>query len=119
MATIRPEKAGKAPTLYEVQKKDGGIKKGRAPKGLEPEDYLKLYKTMFLIRTIDGRMLTLQRQGRITFYGTATGQEASVVGSGYALNASNWVLPALREGGVALLRGFPLSDYVNQVFCNN
>ncbi len=118
MAAIKPEQAGKAPTLYEVQKKGGGIKKGRTPKGLEPEDYLKLYKTMLLIRTIDGRMLTLQRQGRITFYGTATGQEASVVGSGYALNASDWVLPALREGGVALLRGFPLSDYVNQVFCN-
>jgi pyruvate dehydrogenase E1 component alpha subunit/2-oxoisovalerate dehydrogenase E1 component alpha subunit len=118
MPAITPEAPGRKPGLYDLQKKGGGIKRGRKPKDLEREDYLTMYKAMVLIRTLDERMLTLQRQGRITFYGTATGQEASVVGSGYALNASDWILPALREGGVALLRGFPLPDYINQVFCN-
>jgi pyruvate dehydrogenase E1 component alpha subunit/2-oxoisovalerate dehydrogenase E1 component alpha subunit len=73
---------------------------------------------MALVRAVDNRMVTLQRQGRITFYGAATGQEAAVIGSGYALSPDDWVVPALREGGIALLRGFTLADYVNQVIGN-
>ena len=57
---------------------------------------------MVKMRVLDTRMLSLQRQGRIGFYGTATGQEAAVTGSAYALRAGDWVFPALREMGVAL-----------------
>ncbi|MCB9730793.1 MAG: 3-methyl-2-oxobutanoate dehydrogenase [Deltaproteobacteria bacterium] len=69
-------------------------------------------------RLLDDLMLTLQRQGRIGFYGPATGQEAAVFGSGRALAPEDWVLPALREGGVALMRGYPLRDYLAQCFGN-
>lgn len=113
-----PEKRGQKPGLWQIMTEKGGFKKGRKPKDLSKEDYLTLYRYMSLVRSIDSRMLTLQRQGRISFYGTATGQEAAVIGSGYGLESEDWILPALREGGVALLRGYPLSDYVNQVFCN-
>ena len=116
---IRPEEPGAEPGLYRVIADDGGILAGREPAGLEREDHRRLYQTMSMVRTIDERMVTLQRQGRISFYGTATGQEAAVIGSGYALEDDDWVLPALREGGVALLRGFSLSDYVNQLVGND
>ncbi|MFT5431758.1 MAG: pyruvate dehydrogenase E1 component alpha subunit [Myxococcota bacterium] len=97
---------------------DGSLLRGEVPDGLEKADLLTMFETMLMVRTIDERMVTLQRQGRISFYGAATGQEAAVIGSGYALSPDDWVLPALREGGVALLRGFSLEDYVNQVFGN-
>jgi pyruvate dehydrogenase E1 component alpha subunit/2-oxoisovalerate dehydrogenase E1 component alpha subunit len=117
---IRPEQPGKKPGLYRVLNDKGGIRRGAAPKDLTPdEDYVQLYRTMSLVRAIDQRMITLQRQGRISFYGAATGQEAAVIGSGYALEPEDWVVPALREGGIALLRGFSLSDYVNQLFGND
>jgi len=97
---------------------DGTVHEERWPTDLNEDGLLTMYRTMSLVRCLDERMQTLQRQGRITFYGAATGQEAAVIGSGFATKKQDWILPALREGGVALLRGFPLSDYINQVFCN-
>lgn len=78
----------------------------------------ELYRYMQLIRAIDHRMLALQRQGRIAFCGLTTGQEAAVVGSGAAIEKDDWVFPALREAGVALLRGFPISRFFAQMFGN-
>ena len=42
--------------------------------GLAPEQLLALYRGMVHVRVLDGRMLALQRQGRIGFYGQSTGQ---------------------------------------------
>lgn len=73
---------------------------------------------MKLVRVLDERMVTLQRQGRIGFYGAATGEEGAIIGSAAALLADDWVFPALRQGGVLLYRGLPLIDYLSQVFAN-
>jgi pyruvate dehydrogenase E1 component alpha subunit/2-oxoisovalerate dehydrogenase E1 component alpha subunit len=73
---------------------------------------------MLLIRIMDERMMALQRQGRIGFYGEARGQEAAVVGSAAALREGDWIVPALREAGVGLMRGMPLRQYVAQIFGN-
>ncbi len=95
---------------------ESGTLKGKPT--LPESEWLGLYKHMRFLRTLDERMLTLQRQGRISFYGAATGQEAAVMGSGYALQPNDWVFPALREGGVALLRGFDFEQYIAQLFGN-
>ena len=73
---------------------------------------------MLFQRALDQRMLNLQRQGRIGFYGTAKGQEGATLGTGAAFEARDWVFPALREGAIALWRGMPLADYVAQCFGN-
>ncbi|HZU99556.1 MAG TPA: pyruvate dehydrogenase (acetyl-transferring) E1 component subunit alpha [Planctomycetota bacterium] len=86
---------------------------------LTDERLRELYRGMHLIRAIDQRMLALQRQGRIAFCGLTTGQEAAVIGSGAAIEKEDWVFPALREAGVALLRGFPLSRFFAQMFGNS
>ncbi|MEO7033854.1 MAG: thiamine pyrophosphate-dependent enzyme [Polyangiaceae bacterium] len=85
---------------------------------LSPELKLGFYRALRRIRILDERMQALQRQGRIGFYGTCTGQEAVPVALGFALRASDWVFPALRESSVLLVRGFPLETYVAQVFGN-
>ncbi|HET6267159.1 MAG TPA: thiamine pyrophosphate-dependent enzyme, partial [Acidobacteriota bacterium] len=79
---------------------------------------IRLYEAMLRIRLLDQRMLMLQRQGRIGFYGTATGEEAAIVGSAYALRPEDWIFPALRQGGAALMRGYPLVEYVAQCMGN-
>lgn len=79
---------------------------------------MRLYRYMLLLRVLDERMIGLQRQGRIGFYGAATGEEASVIGSAYALEREDWVFPALRQGGVALLRGYPLVKFLAQLMGN-
>ena len=90
--------------------------------GAEPaiptEDLVRLYRHLVKMRVLDQRMLSLQRQGRIGFYGTATGQEAAITGSAYALRPTDWVFPALREMGVSLWRGTTVKEMVCQLMGN-
>ena len=79
---------------------------------------LRLYREMVRLRTLDERMMTLQRQGRVGFYGACTGQEAATLASAIAFEPGDWIFPALREAGAMLLRGFPLVPYLCQVFGN-
>jgi pyruvate dehydrogenase E1 component alpha subunit/2-oxoisovalerate dehydrogenase E1 component alpha subunit len=91
--------------------------------GAEPaipaEDLVRLHRHLIKMRVLDQRMLSLQRQGRIGFYGTATGQEAAITGSAYALRATDWVFPALREMGVSLWRGTTVKEMVCQLIGNS
>jgi pyruvate dehydrogenase E1 component alpha subunit len=85
---------------------------------LSDDEVLALHRTMVQQRLIDDRMLTLQRQGRIGFYGACQGQEASVFGAAAAVNDTDWVVPALREAGILLYRGLPLKTYFDQLLGN-
>lgn len=106
-------------TLFQLLDEEGALVEGAsAPEDLDPAALVSLYTHMLRQRLIDDLMLTLQRQGRIGFYGPATGQEAAVFGSGQALEERDWIQPALREGGIALMRGYPLADYLAQCFGN-
>ena len=89
------------------------------PPTVPADDLRALFRHMVMMRVLDQRMLSLQRQGRIGFYGTAHGQEAAVTGSAYALRATDWVFPALREMGVALWRGTTLKEIVCQLIGNS
>jgi pyruvate dehydrogenase E1 component alpha subunit/2-oxoisovalerate dehydrogenase E1 component alpha subunit len=120
--------AHRALRLASSNRKKSGGKKNAAPRQsaamsahplLMTQGLLDCYRAMLRIRTLDERMMTLQRQGRIGFYGTCTGQEAACIGSAYALRSSDWIFPALREGGAMLLRGFPLVPYIAQIFGNS
>jgi len=83
------------------------------------DDQLKLLRHMLKLRALDVRMLSLQRQGRIGFYGTASGQEAAITGSAYAWRDVDWVFPALRELGVSMWRGTTVQEVVCQLIGNS
>ncbi len=78
-----------------------------------------LLRHMLRVRSVDGRMLKLQRAGRIGFVGSMLGQEAAMIGTAAALEPRDWLWSGLREGGAALMRGLPLSEYVAQMYCNS
>ncbi len=79
---------------------------------------LRAYGEIKRLRLLDARMILLQRQGRVGFYGACTGQEATPVASALALAPTDWVFPALRESVMMLVRGFPLPTYIAQIFGN-
>jgi pyruvate dehydrogenase E1 component alpha subunit len=83
------------------------------------ESLVRAFRWMTLARILDGRMLALQRQGRIGFYGPATGQEAVSVGAALSIGASDWVFPGLREQLVALARGHSLTTYLHHLFADD
>jgi len=104
------------PTPAQVLRPDGTLT--GAPPALSPERLRELFVHMLRVRCVDERMLKLQRAGRIGFVGTATGLEAALVGQAVALEPRDWMWSGLREGGAAVVRGLPLSEYVAQMYCN-
>jgi TPP-dependent pyruvate/acetoin dehydrogenase alpha subunit len=104
---------------HQILREDGSLVDPALLPPLSDEALRDLYRWMVRLRQTDERMLTLQRQGRISFYGAATGQEAAVIGSASAMDPRDFVLPALREAGVLLYRGFPLQDYIDQLYGND
>jgi pyruvate dehydrogenase E1 component alpha subunit len=116
-STSKTKKIGDPLKAFQILSEDGKILKKR-PASLTDDDLVSLYQKMRFQRLVDDRMLTLQRQGRISFYGACTGQEAAVIGSGFAIQEQDWVFPALREGGIALMRGLSFDHYVAQLFGN-
>jgi TPP-dependent pyruvate/acetoin dehydrogenase alpha subunit len=85
---------------------------------LQPERLMAIYQAMVRIRTVDERLMAMQRQGRIGFYAEARGQEAAVIGSVAAMEPDDFVVPAHRELGGALYRGLPLRAFIAQLFGN-
>jgi 2-oxoisovalerate dehydrogenase E1 component alpha subunit len=77
---------------------------------------LKGYKTMVLTRHMDERMITLQRQGAITFAMSSKGEEACAVAGAAALNMNDWIYPQYRESGVMFWRGATPLQYIHQMF---
>ncbi len=75
---------------------------------LAESDLKAMYKHMLLGRVLDDKMLSLQRQGRLGTFAQIKGQEASNVGSAYALDKDDWVFQSFRENASVVLRGVPL-----------
>jgi pyruvate dehydrogenase E1 component alpha subunit len=85
---------------------------------IAPEDLEPIYRMMLVARSLDERCLTMQRQGRIGFYVPVMGQEAAQVACAWALDPRDWIFPAYRELGLALVRGVSPQELLAQFFGN-
>ncbi|ATW88896.1 pyruvate dehydrogenase E1 component alpha subunit [Halohasta litchfieldiae] len=75
---------------------------------ISDERIVDIYADMVLARHLDGRAVSLQRQGRMGTYPPMSGQEAAQVGSAYALDDPDWIFPSYREHAASTVRGMPL-----------
>src|SRR5947199_4668650 len=77
-----------------------------AKTGLPRERQLELYHFLRLTRMVEGRLGNLYRQGKVVggLY-SSLGQEATAVGSAYALAAQDVMGPLIRNLGSMLVRG--------------
>jgi pyruvate dehydrogenase E1 component alpha subunit len=97
---------------------DDGTAAADTDPALDDTARVAMYRHMLLSRLIDQRMTARQRQGKVSFWGTATGQEAVPVATAMALEPHDWIFPALREGLAMLVRGFPLTTWLAQAYGN-
>jgi pyruvate dehydrogenase E1 component alpha subunit len=109
---------GKARGLLQLVREDGTAIDDAQLARFDRKLARELFEGMLRIRVTDARMMALQRQGRIGFYGEAVGQEAAIVGSAAATLPDDWIVPALREAGVGLYRGMTLDSYIAQIIGN-
>jgi TPP-dependent pyruvate/acetoin dehydrogenase alpha subunit len=108
--------AGDAP--FAVLNEDGSC--DEAYRDLIGDDgVLAVLDVMILNRVVDRRFLALQRQGRLGFYMTSTGEEATTVGAAYCLRDDDPIFLSYRELGSVLWRGVPLDLILNQLIGNS
>ncbi|MGH7297580.1 MAG: thiamine pyrophosphate-dependent dehydrogenase E1 component subunit alpha, partial [Polyangiaceae bacterium] len=75
-----------------------------------------LYEHMVLARSLDERLVALQREGAIASHSSAVGEEAAIVGAVAAMHDDDWIFPGSRELAAALWRGMPLSACAHHVY---
>ncbi|KAH0557079.1 hypothetical protein GP486_005131 [Trichoglossum hirsutum] len=63
-------------------------------------------------------MFEAQRQGRLSFYMVAAGEEGTIVGSASALAPEDVIFAQYREAGVLQQRGFGLHEFMANFFSN-
>lgn len=82
---------------------------------LSAEALVRLYTGMLTSRLLDDQLMPMQRQGRISHYFEARGQEAGPIAGAHAIAATDFFVQGLREGAAALYRGLPLTKYIAQL----
>ncbi|HZD78680.1 MAG TPA: thiamine pyrophosphate-dependent dehydrogenase E1 component subunit alpha [Actinomycetota bacterium] len=89
-----------------------GTAVGEPDPALSVEDLRELFRLMVRARHLDRGCLALQRQGELTVYPPFEGQEASQVGSAFALSGEDFVFPSFRELAAAITRGVDVLEYL-------
>lgn len=98
---------------------NGKISEGAKEPQIDKKIALKIYRDMNYVRVLDQRMIGAQRQGRLSFYLTCTGEEASVVGSVAAFSDQDMVMGQYREHAALRYRGFTSEQFMNQLLSND
>jgi len=101
-----------------ILKQDGTIYEGSDMPDMDEALALKVYKTLAFHRVLDERMVASQRQGRLSFYMAALGEEAASVGGAAGLKPQDMIMSQYREQGALMFRGFSLENFMNQMFSN-
>jgi 2-oxoisovalerate dehydrogenase E1 component alpha subunit len=100
---------------YRVMDEDGSIRPGAPEPAFDRDAVLRMYTTMVRLQTMDNVFYDAQRQGRISFYMTNWGEEATHIGSAMAWQPDDEVFAQYREAGVLMWRGFSLQNFADQV----
>jgi pyruvate dehydrogenase E1 component alpha subunit/2-oxoisovalerate dehydrogenase E1 component alpha subunit len=82
---------------------------------LNREQHLELYYYMKLTRRLEEQLVLLFRQNKIVggLY-SSLGQEATSVGTAYALEKRDWIAPMIRNVGALLVKGYKPRDIATQ-----
>ncbi len=92
--------------------------KGPWSPDLDSEQLQIALRWMLLNRVFDKRMWQIQRQGRISFYMEALGEEAISIAQGMALRHGDMCFPSYRNQGLYMYRGMKLVDMMCQCLSN-
>jgi pyruvate dehydrogenase E1 component alpha subunit len=83
------------------------INKDKLP-ALSDDQLKEIAYRMIFTRTWDDRAVNLGRQGRLGFYAPVSGQEATMVGSEFALEKEDFICPGYRDIPQLVWHGLPL-----------
>lgn len=94
--------------MFQVLNEDGKIVNEEHMPELSDDELKELMRRMVYTRILDQRSIALNRQGRLGFYAPTAGQEASQIGSHFAMEKEDFLLPAYRDVPQLIWHGLPL-----------
>ena len=92
----------------QILNEEGEVVNKDAMPDLSDEQLKELMTRMVYTRVLDQRSISLNRQGRLGFYAPTAGQEASQLGSQFALEKDDFILPGYRDVPQIVWHGLPL-----------
>ncbi|XPF95366.1 thiamine pyrophosphate-dependent dehydrogenase E1 component subunit alpha [Colwellia sp. RE-S-Sl-9] len=104
--------------VLKILNHDGTVFPGAELPEINQELAVKIYQSFVFHRVLDERMVASQRQGRLSFYLTALGEEATTIGGTAGLEPQDMIMAQYREQGALIFRGFSLENFMNQMFSN-
>src|SRR5215213_2416403 len=105
--TSRPRFQMRVSTKYAPRKPvDGKPLTCTVETTLKPEEMLELYRYLKLTRLVEERLVNLYRQTKVVGgVFRSLGQEATAVGTAYALSPQDFISPLIRDLGAVLVKG--------------
>ncbi|XP_044738233.1 2-oxoisovalerate dehydrogenase subunit alpha, mitochondrial [Chrysoperla carnea] len=100
--------------IYRVLNHSGEIIQETENPNLPKNTLVKMYQKMVLLANMDIILFESQRQGRISFYMTNTGEEGVQIGCVAALNFDDLVFAQYRETGILMYRGYTVQNCLDQ-----
>ncbi len=94
--------------MFQILDENGKVVNKDAMPDLSDDNLKELMRRMVYTRILDQRSMALNRQGRLGFYAPTAGQEASQLGSHFALETEDFVLPGYRDVPQLIWHGLPL-----------
>ena len=104
--------------LVRILDRDGKVCRPEIEPVIPHSELRRMYVAMLESSLLDERLLRFQRQGRIGFYLTAWGEEATLIGPVWALRPGDWIFSCYREQAAALFRGYPMRTMMCQLYGN-
>lgn len=96
--------------VYSVLDIDGNITKSDYTIPLTNEQIINSYYIMRLSRSMDEKMLKMQRQGRILTFPPNIGEEGLQVAVALSMDKKDWFAPAFRSATIYIHQGVPISQ---------
>jgi pyruvate dehydrogenase E1 component alpha subunit len=107
--TAQSENVSQQFQTLQILDEQGEIVNESAMPDLSNEQLQELMRRMVYTRILDQRSISLNRQGRLGFYAPTAGQEASQLGSQFALEKEDYILPGYRDVPQLIWHGLPLA----------
>ena len=95
-------------TPLQILAPDGTVVNPDRMPRLTDDELKELMYRMVFTRAWDERAVNLGRQGRLGFYAPVSGQEASMIGSEFALNKEDFICPGYRDMPQLVWHGLPM-----------
>lgn len=84
---------------------------------LTDDQLVEVYRYLLLTRMFDEKTVRLKKQGKLTGgVFTSLGQEATAVGTAYALEAQDFIAPLIRDIGACFVKGIDPKEIFLQYF---